>query len=102
MLLDAKRHNPPLSREHTMQMQKQQAEVCASLARAHSNDEAQEYFSRCVALHTKIDGHGEKRVLAFLQLANNAHLLGKHREAIEMILDIFKKSGESRVVYIAV
>ena len=106
MRLHAETHSPPLSREITMQMQKQLVQVCASLVKANSRlsnyDEAQQNILQCIALHTEIDGHTDKCVVSLLQLANNTHLLGKHEVAIEIILDIFEKSADSRAGYIAV
>ena len=95
-------HNPPLAQTNITAELTQFAEVCASLARAHSIvggfDEAEEYFIQCISLCQDFDSNDRSCLMVSLELAQNSHFLGKHQEAIDIISALLTRTGTSSVV----
>jgi len=96
-------HNPPLAQTNGIAKLTEFAQVCASLARAHSTvggfDEAEKYFKQCISLYNTFDSHHSSCIMVLLERAQNFYFLAKHQEAIDIISLVLNRSEHSPTLF---
>ena len=84
--------DPGATRDDVTLAELKLAEACSCLARIHSRaggfEEAQLLFEQCATLLGGRVDNEKARITVMLELGGNSHKLGKHDEAIEIILGV--------------